>query len=856
MEPHRIPGPNDIFSGFGTVHSDSSSFNNVSYANSYGLGLDPANEYGSCHSTASEIYYSSPFIQDHAMLQTDGMPAPVAPRVHINPNYRPKVLGHQSMIPNRPANVHINPHWKGRVESASQIEDNAQGEGSNAQTVGKKTIFVNPKVLSQLNLKQPPRPVETRQTSGLHFNNLPSENEISRLSSRPSGTTISPNTSSETKKMREEISKKPGVVKSVTERSFVVLNSRKLVRKTNSTHYHKLLSSEVNKRSPTGCSSTQKLARQVASKYKLVRSPTTAQNVLKTVNSVPTTYFRKSGRKSVNPRHSSVSNSKSVYKFIRQPEDCGSFTEQVKVGKKLDQSFVCHTPRIQLENSRLRRSLKSRYRLIKAQPSHHKEPAASQEKARTDHSRYKLVRHGSAESKSSFRNSSMSNFSLYSSPIRSKNRSLNANKPSYGRKVSRFRIVQASTAKSRTQVLMSGSGSHCRSNCVKSNFLKSGLYKNISWQKERYQAVGRSIKNSSQKNEMSTLSSKSVPNRSLVNIGGVLYRSTRTTLTRTSTGTRERILHIRGRRFVMDGKGKTIRPSSTEDSSGASSSGKLLARVDIGGVTFTRRSDNTLVRTNTHYARNLLSLAKMRSIALLTDKLRKNNQPCLIYHRFGKCLAHLAGKCWRVHDPRNISICRKFLQGTCESEKCLLSHDVGPEKMPTCRYFLEGCCVRDNCPYLHVKLSANADICRQFLHGYCDAGDMCKKRHLFLCPEFEKDGKCSKGRYCPYPHVSCAKRKPRKKRSTVFKHPKDTVKLKENWKQVNELDKSASLKETEKVKRYYEGSSSCELLNKSQLDHMDSDSETSCDSDKGTNGEKGNVQRTSKIGILPAYIPL
>lgn len=70
---------------------------------------------------------------------------------------------------------------------------------------------------------------------------------------------------------------------------------------------------------------------------------------------------------------------------------------------------------------------------------------------------------------------------------------------------------------------------------------------------------------------------------------------------------KERILHIRGRKFVMDGKGKTIRPAShIEDGSSTSKGGQLFARVDIGGVTFTRRNDNTLVRTNTHYARNIL----------------------------------------------------------------------------------------------------------------------------------------------------------------------------------------------------------------------------------------------------------
>lgn len=65
----------------------------------------------------------------------------------------------------------------------------------------------------------------------------------------------------------------------------------------------------------------------------------------------------------------------------------------------------------------------------------------------------------------------------------------------------------------------------------------------------------------------------------------------------------------------------------------------------------------------------------------------------------------------------------RFLQGKCFLDKCPLSHDVGPEKMPTCKYFLDGCCTRDACPYLHVKVSSNTSICIDFLQGYCAMGN-------------------------------------------------------------------------------------------------------------------------------------
>ncbi|VEN58482.1 unnamed protein product [Callosobruchus maculatus] len=105
-----------------------------------------------------------------------------------------------------------------------------------------------------------------------------------------------------------------------------------------------------------------------------------------------------------------------------------------------------------------------------------------------------------------------------------------------------------------------------------------------------------------------------------------------------------------------------------------------------------------------------------------TDKLRKCNIPCPYYRKFGRCKGKDNGKCFRKHDPDQIALCTKFLQGACINQKCLLSHNVSPEKMPTCKFYLEGVCSKDNCPYLHVRLSPKADICRDFLEGFCRMG--------------------------------------------------------------------------------------------------------------------------------------
>lgn len=51
--------------------------------------------------------------------------------------------------------------------------------------------------------------------------------------------------------------------------------------------------------------------------------------------------------------------------------------------------------------------------------------------------------------------------------------------------------------------------------------------------------------------------------------------------------------------------------------------------------------------------------AKQKSISLLTRKLKKNNEPCLFFHRFGKCSGKERETCVRQHDPKNVAVCKK-----------------------------------------------------------------------------------------------------------------------------------------------------------------------------------------------------
>ncbi|XP_001688720.2 zinc finger CCCH domain-containing protein 3 isoform X2 [Anopheles gambiae] len=280
----------------------------------------------------------------------------------------------------------------------------------------------------------------------------------------------------------------------------------------------------------------------------------------------------------------------------------------------------------------------------------------------------------------------------------------------------------------------------------------------------------------------------------LVNINGVLYRSStnklQKSISRSGTApsssspiigrspakparkTKEHFLIIRGVRFALDRTGMKLRsvggttpPTAITGSRGYAE--PRLNRIDIGGLTYKARKDGTFIRTDSHRTRNHLSVAKQRSIQVLASKLKKCNEPCHIYRRLGKCLAHQRGKCPKVHDPKHVSICQRFLRGECLLDGCLLSHDITSlEKMPVCRFFLEGRCVRDPCPYLHKKVSESVRICDAFLNGFCSLADKCPNRHVFQCPTFEQEGKCDRAR-CPYPHGKKESRRKQDKPSTL-----------------------------------------------------------------------------------------
>ncbi|KAG5328334.1 ZC3H3 protein, partial [Acromyrmex heyeri] len=218
--------------------------------------------------------------------------------------------------------------------------------------------------------------------------------------------------------------------------------------------------------------------------------------------------------------------------------------------------------------------------------------------------------------------------------------------------------------------------------------------------------------------------------KKLVTIGGIVYRASKNKLIRrNSLLKRKRSINGKNDKFVSFNKKQRMSKESLNRTSEVDISSKSKFAFNVSPKT---------------YKNSISNKAKQRSIRILRNKMHKNNQPCLIYQRFGSCPNYENGTCPKRHDKNQVSLCKNFLQGKCFLNKCSLSHDVGPEKMPTCKYFLDGCCTRDACPYLHVKVSSNTSICIDFLQGYCAKGNKCQRRHEYLCPEFNKSGNCSK----------------------------------------------------------------------------------------------------------------
>lgn len=199
--------------------------------------------------------------------------------------------------------------------------------------------------------------------------------------------------------------------------------------------------------------------------------------------------------------------------------------------------------------------------------------------------------------------------------------------------------------------------------------------------------------------------------------------------------------------------------------------------------------------------------------------MRKSNVICPIYRRLGKCLAYANGRCHKVHDQRYVIVCPKFLTGSCQDEKCLLSHNANLHKMPVCKFFLQGLCHKQrDCLYLHKKLTDDTKLCADFLKGYCSLADKVKILTLIIesllsLPEFFQ---------CNLLHDFPQSEQRDKKKYSIVRHKLCKQSARKSEKPPAEANADNA--------RYY--------------------------IDDSTSTEQSNIPQRGKLGALPSYIPL
>ncbi|KAK6246275.1 hypothetical protein SCA6_009365 [Theobroma cacao] len=235
----------------------------------------------------------------------------------------------------------------------------------------------------------------------------------------------------------------------------------------------------------------------------------------------------------------------------------------------------------------------------------------------------------------------------------------------------------------------------------------------------------------------------------------------------------ERIFRIGSLRYKMDSSRHSLQRISDDESSCSSdhlsenSTKKTYVprRLVIGNDEYVRIGNgNQLVRDPKKRTRVLASEKVRWSLHTARLRLVKKRKYCQFFTRFGKCNKD-DGKCPYIHDPSKIAVCTKFLKGLCSNPNCKLTHKVIPERMPDCSYFLQGLCTNENCPYRHVHVNPNASTCEGFLRGYCADGNECRKKHSYVCPNFEATGSCPQGSKCKLHHPKKQSKGKKSKRS-------------------------------------------------------------------------------------------
>lgn len=130
----------------------------------------------------------------------------------------------------------------------------------------------------------------------------------------------------------------------------------------------------------------------------------------------------------------------------------------------------------------------------------------------------------------------------------------------------------------------------------------------------------------------------------------------------------------------------------------------------------------------------------------------------------------------------------------------------------------------------------------------------CDKRHQYLCPEFEKTGKCAK-RKCPYPHGNSVRKGtlPKKPKLSINKlNSKSAVKFKRQNSTLKRSDKSQNQTEKNINVRYY--ADSFEKRDKPEGSDLAAKEIVANDNIKIES--RLLVKDRPQLGSLPSFIPL
>jgi len=218
-------------------------------------------------------------------------------------------------------------------------------------------------------------------------------------------------------------------------------------------------------------------------------------------------------------------------------------------------------------------------------------------------------------------------------------------------------------------------------------------------------------------------------------------KPTRRTPAASSSKPSTTLINVQGVRFAVSDNGRKLKRLQQENSSNNEASSSKTEKLEtsinanvpkklfLEGEEYIEEEPGVLIRSRNSMTRQSITSYKQRSINTILKSQTRSKQYCMFFNKFGKCKKKEDGRCPYIHDPEKVAVCRKFLQGNCFKDQCLLSHKVAPEKMPVCKYYLEGVCAKDPCPYRHVKVNDSAEICPEFLKGFCPLYDKCLKRH-------------------------------------------------------------------------------------------------------------------------------